>query len=514
MTEDIASGLTYEGAPGYARTEKSELFLLAVSNMVGEDTFYEGKTDRDRRFRHLVETVAQADPQWTAEFFRWLRTDANMRSASLVGAIEAARAMLAAKVPGARKIVDSVLQRADEPGEALAYWMSRYGRAIPKPVKRGIGDAAARLYREYSLLKYDTASHSVRFADVLDLTHPAAKTAEQGDLFEHALARRHNRDTTIPATLPMLVANERLRKLWRLGNEMAAPEFIFTADDLREAGMTWEDVLSLAGPKVDKAKLWEALIPTMGFMAIIRNLRNFDEAGVSDEVAATVAARLADPEQVATSRQFPFRFLSAYRSVSNLRWAHPLEKALAASLSNIPRLDGRTLILVDRSPSMFPMYSYMHTQAVRDQVTKTGVTLADRAAIFGVALALRCADATVVQYGMASELVTIPKGASLLPMLNKFKMIDGTATFAAAGKYYAKHDRVVIITDEQTTAGYDPIPQNIPVYTWNLGGYKPGHLPSGLGQRHTFGGLTDAAFRMIPLVEAGRNADWATIFGS
>lgn len=35
-----------------------------------------------------------------------------------------------------------------------------------------------------------------------------------------------------------------------------------------------------------------------------------------------------------------------------------------------------------------------------------------------------------------------------------------------------------------------------------------GHGESGVRNRHTFGGLTDAAFRMIPLLEAGRNAAW------
>ena len=40
----------------------------------------------------------------------------------------------------------SVLQRADEPGELLAYWLAAHGRAVPKPVKRGVADAAVRLY--------------------------------------------------------------------------------------------------------------------------------------------------------------------------------------------------------------------------------------------------------------------------------------------------------------------------------------------------------------------------------
>ena len=57
------------------------------------------------------------------------------------------------------------------------------------------------------------------------------------------------------------------------------------------------------------------------------------------------------------------------------------------------------------------------------------------------------------------------------------------------------------------------LPANTPLYTWNLAGYKMGHAASGSGHRHVFGGLTDQAFRMIPLLEAGRNQDWDAIFG-
>jgi hypothetical protein len=53
-----------------------------------------------------------------------------MRSASLVAAAEGVKALLDAKAsPVAKRgIVSSVLQRADEPGELLAYWISQYGR--------------------------------------------------------------------------------------------------------------------------------------------------------------------------------------------------------------------------------------------------------------------------------------------------------------------------------------------------------------------------------------------------
>ena len=234
------TGRTHEGGAGYAHDAKSELFLLAVANFVGEDTFYEKATERDRRYVDLIQAVAGADPEWTGRLLRWLRTDANLRSASLVGALEAAKAMLAAGIPGARRIVDSVLQRADEPGEALAYWTSRYGRAVPKPVKRGIADAVARLYTQRSLLKYDTATHAFRFADVIDLVHPtpAVDKRWQGDLFAHALDRRHGRDTDIPASLSTLTANAVVRR-----TAVDDPSVLLDPDALARAGMAWEDVL-------------------------------------------------------------------------------------------------------------------------------------------------------------------------------------------------------------------------------------------------------------------------------
>jgi len=64
------------------------------------------------------------------------------------------------------------------------------------------------------------------------------------------------------------------------------------------------------------------------------------KAGMSRQVIASVlqrvAARLADPAQVARSRQFPYRFLSAHLNAPSQRWGHALDKALSASTANIP----------------------------------------------------------------------------------------------------------------------------------------------------------------------------------
>ena len=68
----LKTGRTYEGGDGFARDDKSELFLLAVANFVGENTFYENGVDRDRRYADLIRRVAVADPEWIARFLRWL----------------------------------------------------------------------------------------------------------------------------------------------------------------------------------------------------------------------------------------------------------------------------------------------------------------------------------------------------------------------------------------------------------------------------------------------------------
>ncbi|MFE3104240.1 LAGLIDADG family homing endonuclease [Nocardia tengchongensis] len=896
-TDSTPTGATHEGGPGFAREPKAELFLLAVANMVGENTFYETAGRRDSRFSALVRQVALTDLEWLTGFATWLRGEANMRSAALVLAAEAAKASVDAGQTGSRAIVDAVLQRADEPGEMLSYWIGHYGKKIPKPVKRGVADAAARLYNEKSYLKWDSDSRGVRFADVIQLAHVDPRTEWQSTLFKYAIEARLSVDgLELPARLKTLCANADLRGTDAATINRWAREGLL-ADKLAFAGMTWEAVPSLVnGPWT--RELWESIIPSMGYMACLaegtpiwladgstapieevvarrlpvlsydkawdtrpvkyganqgardhsvgdlvptmpsawldtgvrpvatirfasgrtveatydhrwvrqrrggrqawewtvtgdlqagdrvpvpltanyfgdegdawdgyfvgamlgdggmtgvtpefhgdpedgatafmreyatkhgcevaeyangrivrmrfpfkqwkrnplaevlrtyevwgkrcevkalpsrpfsrefwigvlsglidtdgcvrervnpkgtrhgsieyatvsrvlavqvsdallrlgvtntvrtravrlgtsmvagraiqgrhpihivevsrataigrlatlldlrisykaaalkriantighvkaassemhgydervaldrvvsiedagkartycvtvhtsslfvanglvtgnclRNLRNFDQAGVSDEVAAEVAARLMDPEQVAKSRQLPMRYLSAYRAAPSLRWAHALEKALDAAVSNIPALPGRTLILIDTSGSMHAGFS------------KDGTLMRwDAATIFGLALARRCAHAEVISYSNSGLPFPLRSGESLLKSLERWKsggffIGGGTNTAGTVRATFDRHDRVVILTDEQNSWGGDPgsaMPQQVPLYTWNLAGYQHGHAAGG-PNRHTFGGLSDRAFAMIPLLERGEDCDW------
>lgn len=511
VVNTVSTTRTALGAPAFTRDTKSELFLLGAANFVGQDTFHEGARARDHRFGQLVHAVALHDPQWLLDFVTWLRRDGNMRTASLVAGLEGAAALHGAgNTDGwARKLVSAPLLRADEVGEALGYWAANYSTVkpgkpihLPKPVKRGLADGATRLYNERSALKYDTASHGVRFGDVLELTHPAAKAPWQEALFKFAIDSRHGRGVATDA-LTMVQVQAAIRAQAALGNY----DSLLDPERLSAAGMTWEDALSLAGSKVPKAKLWEAMIPSMGIFALVRNLRNFDQAGISKAAADMVADKLSDVDVIRKSKMFPFRFLAAYRAVAgNLRWAYPLEQALNHSVANVPSLPGRTLILVDRSGSMFTTNK------------NSDITMADQAAIFGTALALRAAKADLVEFGNGSRLLTFKPGDSLLPLVNRYGNLGGTDTPGALAKWYAKHDRVILITDEQYGQyGWNSgaggawidriVPNSVPVHTINLAGYKAAHAP-GTPNRFWMGGLSDSSFGLIRLVEQGQDGTW------
>lgn len=492
---------TFEGADGFSRDAKSELFLLAVSNFVSEDTFYESAEARDERFERLVHEVTRQDPEWMQRFIPWLRTEGLMRSASIVAAAE----YVNAGGPNGRRVVASAIARADEPAEMLSYWIARHGRRVPAAVKRGVADAAQKFYTEKNALKYDGNSRSMRFADVIQLAHVKPRDERQSALFKAVLDTRYGTDPDV-SVLTMLRLNRELRQLDR---SEARALLLEDEELMRKSGMTWE---SLSGLGEMDAAAWEAVIPQMGYMALLRNLRNFDQAGVSDEVADRVIAKLTDREEVARSRQLPFRFWSAYNAArGSLRWSRAIEKALDLSCSNVPTLTGKTLVLVDTSASMANvMFS-----------TRSSVSPFDAGTLFGAVLARKNADsARLVTFASYAKEITFRRGDSALAIKDRFRCGEvghGTDIAGALGTW-RDEDRIVLITDMQTatyasrahSGGITSVPQRVPIYGFNLCGYAASAIKSGdpKANEHEFGGLTDRTFQMIKLIEAGKSGSY------
>lgn len=443
-------------------TARKEMFLLVARALAdGRARVPAG------RFAELAVRLATTDDAWLAGLIGWMGRHDVLRRLRLAAVAELAHARLAAGVPG-RSLVAESLHRADEPGALLTYWLRRYGRAVPKPVKRGVADAVVRLYDEPALATYDSPSAALRFADVLVLTHPAPRDAVQAAVFRHAADRRHGNAGRVPAPLPLPRAR---RSLYRVspGRRAALLEGREAAEILRRAAMTWQTVQRwLLGDMTGAA--WTAVLPTMPYQDILTHLPDFDRTGVADEAAARAAARLTEPTAVIRSEVTPLVTVTATRAVSASRWSPALQEATRLSLANVPALGGRTLVLVDRTVPTSPRAGDM--------------------AVFGAAPALRASSADLVEFGAGTAGIPARAGDALAEVVRRFRPLGGsTGPAAATRRHLDGHDRIVILTH----------PGGAPEAADTL--TAPGH-------EHV---VTDASagwLRAIPYVETARTAAW------
>ena len=499
--------LTHERGVGYARDAESDLFLLAATNMVGEDTFYERAEVRDARFVEIVHKVTQTNPAFLAGadvdagkvgLVQYLRETMLMRSATVVMAAE----YVAAGGAGGRSVVARALQRPDEPAEMVGDWMTRHGRNLPMPIKRGAADAARRLYNERAVLRYDGLTRQTRMADVLELTHPAPRDTKQSALFKYLLDRRHHGDAVADASvLPTLAAAAALDAVPEDERRAVLRERGPAA--LAEAGVSWERLSGWLPGGMD-AEAWTAVIPSMGVMALVRNLRNFDEAGIGNRTVDAVIDKITDPAEVAKARLFPYQVWAAYKHARSDNWKRALGRTLELTAQNIPALDS-TLVVIDTSASMQTRVS---NRSVMSRV--------EVGAVMAMATVQRARDVDVVIFGQDNARLKIRQGTSVLKGVDDVVRSVGSVGHATNGhtaiaKWFdpARHRRVVMFTDDQQHDAGRVRLDHVPlIYTFNLAGYRPSSLPAGKRGRYTLGGFTDATFTVMDVFEKGQNADW------
>ncbi len=552
-TEKIPSGRTHEGAPGFERDARTELSLRATTVFAGEGQHYEKGKAADARSVELARKLAVDDWGWVAGFLPWLRSEGNIRTSSVMLACEAAQARAEANVRAhwgatkgfhdpepltTRQVVNAVLQRGDEPTEAIQHCLRTFGK-IPVTVKRGAADAMIRLWGERAVIRYDKPDRPMRFADAIELVHPDPKADWQSALFRYLLDERHHGNGEVTSEiLPAIFFRRELSKMPPQERHAFAAVALEVPDSpaaeqiQRAAAGQWEWVKSWLGERPGKwagylsdRMIWELVIPQMGYMALIRNLRNFEQAGVKPEQVKAICDRIADPKQVAESRQFPYRFLSAHLNTKGAQWLGALETALSYSTGNVPSLDGMTHILVDCSGSMDWLTD--EDKERRNKLLFAGKTppeyptRAQQALLFAFALAARNPGKTEVflfaiqSYGP----IHVQQGASVLRAVSEAQHIGrglGGGTQLEQNLRLTfdphKHTRSVILTDEQAfphgraDAAW-MIPETIPLYVWNVAGYTHGAVSYG-PNKVGLGGLTDASFMLMQRYESSKTGLW------
>jgi 60 kDa SS-A/Ro ribonucleoprotein len=299
-----------------------------------------------------------------------------------------------ARLPSHRHLVAAtlaaVIQRPDELAEFLAIYWKEKKQPLSAQVKRGLA-AAFQKFNAYSLAKYNRDG-AIKLRDVLFLCHAKPKDEEQD------------------ATWKQLIAGT-----------LSSPD-------------TWEVALSSGA---DKKTTWERLIAEdkLGALALLRNLRNMTQAGVAE---STVRAALSamKPERV-----LPYRFIAAARYAP--QFEPELEAAMLKCVADRDKLPGTTTLLVDVSGSMDSAIS-----------TKSDLRRVDAAC--GLAMLLREIGQTVNVWTFSNQLVRVParRGFALRDAIAASQPYGGTHLGSALRTLQAneaKPDRLIVITDEQST---------------------------------------------------------------
>ena len=139
-----------------------------------------------------------------------------------------------------------------------------------------------------------------------------------------------------------------------------------------------------------------------------------------------VAGRIADPDEIRRSRQFPYQYLAAYLN-ARADLPHQIKNALhsAAEIAcgNIPELPGPVVIGVDASGSMSMSATGWHGRGASSKVR-----CVDVAALFAAAILRRNPDSVVVPYATRAFEARIDPSDSILSVAERLARFGGGGT--------------------------------------------------------------------------------------
>lgn len=401
----------HNGGLCFTTSAADELKRAAMACLLWEDSFYEGgETIVDR----ISKLVPEVYPLTVLAIARDARLKMNLRHVPLL----IAREML--KHPQHKlhvaDLLAEVVCRPDELCEMLAlYWQDQKPAErspLAAQLKKGLAHAFQK-FDAYQLAKWNNQEREIKLRDVMFLVHPKPKDVEQEQTF-----------------------------IRLAGNTLPSPD-------------TWEVALSAGA---DKLSTWNRLLAEgkLGGLALLRNLRNMQQVGVP---SGLIEMAIGDMK---TDRILPYRFITAARYAPQFEPA--LEAAMFRAIEGLPKLAGKTVIMVDVSGSM------------RDAVSaKSEVTRMDTACGLAVLAREMCEYCAVLTF--SDQLVEIAprRGFALRDAIINSQLHSGTYLGRALQHVHAQgsqYDRLIVITDEQT-ADVVPSPR-AKGYMLNVGSYSNG----------------------------------------
>lgn len=428
----------HEGVRAKHINPEQQLRRSVMACMLWESEFYE---DGQAIAARISETIKLVRPEAVSAIAVEAREKMKLRHVPLLIVREMAR--IATHRALVSETLARAIQRPDELAEFLAIYWKEKRQPLSAQVKRGLAQAFLK-FDAYALAKYNRDG-AIKLRDVLFLCHAKAATPEQDAIWKQLIA----------GTLP-------------------------TPD-------TWEVALSAATGATDAEKtaaklaVWTRLLAEkkLGALALLRNLRNMEQVKVDD-----AAIRKALTE-IKTERVLPFRFIAAARHAP--RMEPELEIGMFRCLEGRAKLPGKTLLLVDTSPSMAQKVSEKSELSRKD-------------AAFGLAVLLRelCASVEIVAFSRITGTVPPRRGFALADAIANAVPSDGTLLGNAVRSVAGRYDRLVVISDEESQDAVTDPDAGKQAYMINVASSKNG---VGYGAWLHVDGWSEAVVDYIAVIE-------------
>ncbi|HEY3964479.1 MAG TPA: TROVE domain-containing protein [Planctomycetaceae bacterium] len=145
-----------------------------------------------------------------------------------------------------------------------------------------------------------------------------------------------------------------------------------------------------------------------------------------DQMADYVARRIADPDEIRRSRQFPYQFLAAYLNVNDAvpqQIKTALHQAAEIACGNIPELPGPVIIGLDVSGSMSSPIT-----GNRGRGATSKMRCVDVAALFAAAILRRNPDSVVIPFDTRTYQPRIDPSDSILSLAERLARCGGGGT--------------------------------------------------------------------------------------
>lgn len=470
-TTNLAGGVAYTQNP------EIELVSLLLTSFV-EDQFYRSADGQLDRLKQLITDIK--DKEFISQAISYARNEFGLRSITHAATIELLPFLK--DKPNAYLQVKNAIRRPDDILEMVAYWKKNHKGGLPSAMRRGINAAIAE-FDEYRLTKYQGKNSSVKMVDVFNLTHPKPANAEREAIYKRLMTGELKNTETWES------------KLSKAGQDGETEEQVA---ELK--GAAWKDLL-------EQNKL--------GYFALLRNLRNIIVQ--APDCVDLACKALLNAEEIKKSLVFPFRFMTAIDAVDELVDTHfdavnkikfAIDGAIEISLNNVPRFDGTTLVVLDKSGSMCGKPS-----RIGSLFTAVMIKANPNAHLMFFA--------THAQYVQLDSRVPVWLLANIIG--DSSVVYGGTnfhTIFLAAQQ---KYDRVVILSDMQGWMGDSVAPTRELnqykakhaadpfIYSFDLSAY--GSMQFKSDKVFCIAGFSDKIFNIVKLMEQDRNALLNTIKG-